>query len=121
MIEDHLDFIGGLEVCFTIKIPENVVLNYILYNETMLLIEYTKICKLEPLSLPLKYILTNSGIRRKFLRGPKFCHNCVTSQINFKGSAVGTNILGWSGDMPRKNFAKLSLKIRIFLHSGSKF
>ena len=121
MIEEHLDFIGVLEVCFTIKIWEIAILNYILYNEIMLLIEYTTICKLKPLSLPRKYILTNSGVRRKLLRGPKFRHNCVTSQITPIGSAESTTIPGRSGGMPRKNFARLHLKIRIFLHSGSKF
>ena len=62
-----------------------------------------------------------SGVRRKFLRGPKFCHNRVTSQMNLMGSAEGTTILGWSEGMPRENFAKLHLKIRIFVHFGSKF
>ena len=47
-------------------------------------------------------------------RGPKFCHNRVTSQINL-GSAEGTTIIGWSGGMPQKIFAKLHLKIRIFV------
>ena len=42
----------------------------------------------------------------------------VTNQM---GSAEGTTILGWSEVMPQKNFAKLHLKIRIFMHSGSKF
>jgi len=51
----------------------------------------------------------------------KFRHNRVTSQINFRGSAEGTAILGGPGACPRKNFAKLHLKIRIFVHSGSKF
>ena len=46
--------------------------------------------------------------------GPKFCHNRVTSQINL-GSTEGTTIIGWSGGMPRKNFAKLHLKIHIFV------
>jgi len=45
------------------------------------------------------------------------------SQINFRGSAEGTTqtILGGPGACPRKNFAELHLKIRIFVHSGSKF
>ena len=43
----------------------------------------------------------------------KFRHNRVTSQINFRGMG--------SGGMPRENFAKLHLKIRIFVHSRSKF
>ena len=38
----------------------------------------------------------------------------MTSQINF-GSAEGTTIIGSSGGMPRKNFAKLHLKIRILV------
>jgi len=45
----------------------------------------------------------------------------VTSRINFRGSAEGTTILGCTGACPRKKFAKLQLKIRIFVHSGSKF
>ena len=52
--------------------------------------------------------------------GPKFCRNRVTSQINLE-SAEGTTIIGWSGSMPRKNFAKLHLKICTFVYSGSKF
>ena len=51
---------------------------------------------------------------KSFRAGPKFCHNCVTSQINL-GSAEGTTIIGWSEGMPRKNFEKLHLKIRIFI------
>ena len=63
-----------------------------------------------------------SGVRRKFPRGDtKFRHNRVTSQINFRGSAEGTTILGGGGACSRENFAKLRLKIRIFVHSGSKF
>ena len=49
-----------------------------------------------------------------FRGGPKFWHNRVTSQINL-GSAESTIIIGWSGGMPQKNFAKLHLKIRIFV------
>ena len=44
-----------------------------------------------------------------FQGGPKFCRNRVTSQINLE-SAEGTTIIGWSGDVPRKNFAKLHLR-----------
>jgi len=62
-----------------------------------------------------------SGVRRKFPRGAKFRHNRVTSQINFRGSADGTTIVGCPGACPRENFAKLHLKIRIFVHSGNKF
>jgi len=51
----------------------------------------------------------------------KFRHNRVTSQINFRGSAEGSTILGGPEACPRENFAKLHLKIRIFVHSGSKF
>ena len=61
------------------------------------------------------------GCAESFLGGPKFGHNCVTSQIDFMGSAEGTTILGWFGGMPRKNFAKLHPRIRIFVHSGNKF
>ena len=49
-----------------------------------------------------------------------FRHNRVTSK-NFRGSAEGTTMLGGSGACPRENFAKLHLKTRIFMHSGSKF
>ena len=45
----------------------------------------------------------------------------MTSLINFTGSAEGTTILEWSGGMPQEYFAKLHLKIQIFVHSGSKF
>ena len=34
-------------------------------------------------------------------------HNRVTSQINFKGSAEGTTILGGSGDIPLGKFCKI--------------
>jgi len=65
---------------------------------------------------------TTSGARRKFpWGGAKFRHNRVTSQINFRWSSEGTTILGGSGACPRENFVKLHLKIRIFVHSGSKF
>jgi len=50
-----------------------------------------------------------------------FRHNRVTSQINFRGSAEDMTILEGSEACPRENFAKLHLKIRIFVHSGSQF
>jgi len=53
--------------------------------------------------------------------GAKFRHDRITSQINFRGSAEGTTILGGPVACPGENFAKLHLKIRIFVHSGSKF
>jgi len=53
--------------------------------------------------------------------GAKFRRNRVTSQITFRGSVEGTTILGSPGACPRENFAKLHVKIRIFVHSGSKF
>jgi len=56
-----------------------------------------------------------------FEGGSSFRHNRVTSQSNFRGSAEGTTILGGSGGMPQEYFAKLHLKIRFFVHSGSKF
>jgi len=40
--------------------------------------------------------------------GAKFRHNRVTSQINFKGSAEGTTILGASGGMPPGKFCKIT-------------
>ena len=46
---------------------------------------------------------------QKVSRGAK-----VLLQINL-GSAEGTTIIGWSGDMQRKIFAKLHLKIRILV------
>jgi len=51
----------------------------------------------------------------------KFRHNRVVSQINFRGSVKGTTILWGLGACPRENFTKLHLKIRIFVHSASKF
>jgi len=42
----------------------------------------------------------------------------MTSQINFRGSAEGKTILGGPGACTLENFAKLHLKIRIFVHSG---
>ena len=71
-------------------------------------------------------IVWNVGISKqwrtqKISEGAKFRHNRVTSQINFRGSAEGTPILGGPRPCPRENFGKLHLKIRIFVHSGSKF
>jgi len=54
--------------------------------------------------------IANSGVRRKFLKGGKFRHNRVTSQINFRGSAEGTTILGVSGGMPPGKFCKITPK-----------
>jgi len=48
-------------------------------------------------------------------------HNRVMSQINFRGNAEGTTILRGPMACPREKFAKLHLKICIFLHSRSKF
>jgi len=62
-----------------------------------------------------------SGVRRKFPKGAKFRPNRVTSQINFRGNAEGTTILGGSGGIPPGKFCKLHLKLRIFVHFGSKF
>jgi len=63
-----------------------------------------------------------SGVSRKFPRGEaKFRHNRVTSQTNFRGNDESTTIVGESGGILRINFAKLYLKLRIFVHSGSKF
>jgi len=68
------------------------------------------------------WMSNSSGVRRKFPGGEaNFCNNRVTSQINFRGSAESTTILGGPAACPRENFAKLHLKIRIFAHSGSKF
>ena len=58
-------------------------------------------------------LLEISGVRRKFSRGPKFRHNRLTSQINFRGRSPGA--------CPQENVVKLHLKIRIFVHPGSKF
>ena len=46
----------------------------------------------------------------------KFCHNRVTSQINFMGSVI----LGCAGACPGE-FCKITPKKRIFVHSGAKF
>jgi len=65
---------------------------------------------------------TSSGVCRKFLRGRnKFRHNRVKSQINLRGGAKGATTVGGLGACPQENFAKVHLKIRIFVHSGSKF
>jgi len=61
-------------------------------------------------------IMAITGVRRKFPRGGQ-----VSSQINFRGSAEGTTIVGGPGACSWENFVKLHLKIRIFVHSGSKF
>jgi len=64
----------------------------------------------------------NDSVYAENFRGVgKFRYNHVTSQFNFRGSAEGTTILGGPGGKPQENFAKLHLKIRIFVHSGSKF
>jgi len=55
-----------------------------------------------------------SGVRRKFPRGAKFRHNRVTSQINFRGSAEGTTILGGSGGMLLGKFCKITSKNKHF-------
>ena len=43
-----------------------------------------------------------------FRGGAKFRHNRVTSQINFRGSAEGTTILGKSGGMIPGKFCKIT-------------
>jgi len=63
----------------------------------------------------------NQWRTQKISEGAKFRHIRVTSQINVKGSAEGTTILRGPGACPRENFAKLHLKMRVFMHSGSKF
>ena len=40
---------------------------------------------------------------QKISEGAKFRHNRVTSQINFRGCAEGTTILGGPGACPREN------------------
>jgi len=45
-----------------------------------------------------------------FRGGAKCRHNRVTSQINFRGSAEGTTILGGSGGMPPRKFCKITPK-----------
>jgi len=45
-----------------------------------------------------------------FRGGAKCHHNCVTSPINFRGSAKGTTILRGSGSMPPRKFCKITLK-----------
>jgi len=46
----------------------------------------------------------------KFPRGAKFRHNCVTSQINFRGSAEGTTIVRGSGGMSPGKVCKITPK-----------
>jgi len=50
-------------------------------------------------------MVAESGVRRKFPRGAKFCHNRVTSQINFR-----TTILVGSRRMPPGKFCKITPK-----------
>jgi len=57
-----------------------------------------------------------TGVRRKFQMGGQ-----VPSQTTFSGSAEGTTIVEGPGACSREYVAKLHLKIRIFVHSGSKF
>jgi len=45
-----------------------------------------------------------------FRREAKCRHNRVTSQINFRGSAKGTTIVGGSGGMPPRKFCKITPK-----------
>ena len=77
-----------------------------------------------PLAPPL---VTASGVRRKFPRGiDKFRHNRVTSQSydvtnQLLGKCRRHDLSGGVRGMPLENFAKLHLKIRIFVYSGSKF
>ena len=67
----------------------------------------------------LSFRLLSVAYAESFRRGPKFRHNRVTSQINL-GSAEGTTIIGWSGGMPRKNFAKLHQKYAFLYQSNRK-
>ena len=56
-----------------------------------------------------------SGVRRKFPRGDtKFRHNRVTSQINFRGSAEGTTILGGGGGKLPGKFCQITPKNTYF-------
>jgi len=50
----------------------------------------------------------------------KFRHNRVTSQINFRGSAEGTTIVGETAGMPQEKFCKITPKNTHFVHSGSR-
>jgi len=56
-----------------------------------------------------------------FRGGGRFRHNRVTSQINFGEVPKARPFSGSPGACPQENFANLHLKIRIFVHSGSKF
>jgi len=62
------------------------------------------------MGITLIIVVAYSGVRRKFPGGAKFCHKRVTSQINFRGSAEGTNILGGSEGMPPGKFCKITPK-----------
>ena len=64
---------------------------------------------------------TCSGVRRIFPKGGKVSSQSCDVTNQFRGSAEGTTILGGPGACSRETVAKLHLKIRIFVHSGSKF
>jgi len=55
------------------------------------------------------------GYAENFRGGAKFRYSRVTSQINFRGSAEGTTILGGSRGMPSGKFCKITPKNKAFL------
>ena len=64
-----------------------------------------------------KFCVRHWAYAKSFHGGLKFCRT-VTPQIYIMESAEGKTIVGWSGGMLRKKFAKF---IRVFVHSESKF
>ena len=65
--------------------------------------------------------LEHSGVRRKFPRGAKFRHNRVTSQINFRGSAEGTTILGSPGGCSRDHSRGVRGHVLVSLMNSKKY
>ena len=60
-------------------------------------------------------MLETVAYAESFRGGPKFCHNRVTSQINLKGSATGTeNQNSWRTPNTREKHALLLLKLLSF-------
>jgi len=57
-----------------------------------------------------QYCGCNQWRTQKISEGGKFRYNRVTSQINFRGRAEGTTILGGSGGMPSGKFCKITPK-----------
>ena len=54
------------------------------------------------------------------IEGLKF-RRTVTPQINNMESTEGKTIVGWSVEHATEKICKITLKLRVFVHSGSKF